>query len=157
ACFAVACLSVAGNVCVYRRERVTTGERMTMRTRFVWVGLAVVAMSAGAAPRAQQNPFLGRRNITGTRADSSVIYWLEVKDEGGKLTGRFLNRGGSPVPLETVTVENGQLVFKMHAAANAKQPPPEFRATMQGDKLVGKTVPASGRTIEWVGMRPPKW
>jgi hypothetical protein len=122
--------------------------------------MLTVALAWAAAPSAQQNPFLGRWNITGTGADSNVVYWLEVKDEGGKLSGMFLNRGGSPVALAVVKIENGELVFQMPVGRN-NQPVAEHRARVQGDKLAGKTTPpstaANARVVEWVGVRPPKW
>lgn len=138
---------------------------MTIRTRLISATLALAAVWLIAPASAQQrpgpdrtlsaNPFLGRWNLTGTGPDSGNIYWLELKDEGGKLTGMFLNRGGSPVPLAVVKVESGELVFAMAPGRN-NTPAPEHHAKMQGDKLVGK-VTANNRTIEWIGVRPPKW
>lgn len=111
-----------------------------------------------AAPHAQSksNPFLGAWNITGQGPDSAIVYWLELKEEGGKLSSLFLNRGGHPVPLAEVKVENGELIFKTGATA------PEMRAKIEGGKLVGHhTQPgrggAAGREISWIGVRPPMW
>ncbi len=129
---------------------------MTLCTRFSTLGLIALAL-AWVAPVAiaQQNPFVGRWNLTGTGTDANLVYWLEVKDEGGTLSGRFLNRGGSPVPLGVVKVENGELVFQMSPGRN-NQPAPEFRARVQDGKLVGKGQ-VSNRPFDWVGVRPPKW
>jgi hypothetical protein len=112
-----------------------------------------------AAP--QNQGFVGRWNLTGTGADADHVYWLEVTDSGGKLSGRFLNRGGSPVDLASVKVENGTLIFQLPPGQD-KTPGTEFRATLKGDKLVGShTQPGQRdqkpRTINWVGVRPPKW
>jgi hypothetical protein len=103
---------------------------------------------------AQQNPFLGRWNLTGTGPNASNVYWLEIKEEGGQLTGMFLNRGGSPVKLQTVKVDNGELIFQM--APTQRGASPEYHARMQGDKLVG-SVKNADQTVEFVGVRPPKW
>jgi hypothetical protein len=78
-----------------------------------------------------------------------------VKESGGQLSGMFLNRGGSPVPLAKVAVENGGLVFQLPAGRD-NRPGTEFRAKLQGDKLVG-SHPEGTRTVNWVGVRPPKW
>src|SRR5438552_12180681 len=102
-----------------------------MTIRMLSATLALAAVWPIATASAQQNPFLGRWNLTGTGPDSGNIYWLEVTDDGGKLTGKFLNRGGSPVPLSVVKVENGELVFQMAPGRN-NRPAPEFRAQMQG-------------------------
>src|SRR5688500_8454294 len=72
---------------------------------------------------ADQKAFLGRWNLTST-GDNPGSYWLEVKDEGGKLTAKFLNRGGHPTAADNVRVEGDELIFT-HGAANAPQA--EFR------------------------------
>jgi hypothetical protein len=115
---------------------------------------AIVLAGAVAAASAQQNPFLGRWNITGTGANSANVYWLEIKDDGGQLTGMFLNRGGSPVKLASVKVESGELVFQTTPSANGSTT--EGRARAQGDQLAG-TIKTGQRTVEFSGVRPPKW
>ena len=119
---------------------------------FVIVGLALASLVAAVS--AQQNPFLGRWNLTGTGENSSNVYWLEIKEEGGQLTGMFLNRGGHPLKLGSVKVENGELIFQ--TAPPARGTAPEFHARLQGEKLAG-SVKTGERTIEFVGVRPPKW
>jgi hypothetical protein len=99
--------------------------------------------------------FLGRWNMTGTGKDTNRVYWLEVSEKGGQLSGMFLNRTSSPLQLASVKVEDGSLVFQLPVGSN-KQPGAEFRAKVEGDKLVGTTM-AEDRTINWVGVRPPKW
>ena len=64
--------------------------------------LALAAMAMAALPAgAQTNPFAGAWNIT-PEAPGSGVYWLEVKDDGGKPAVMFLNRGGSPVAAQDV-------------------------------------------------------
>ena len=68
---------------------------------FTMMALVAALASAAAAPSgAQSNPFIGDWNITGDPPNEAYIYWLEVKDDGGTPTALFLNRGGSPVPVE---------------------------------------------------------
>jgi hypothetical protein len=117
--------------------------------------LAVGAIAMIASTSAQQNPYLGRWNLTPVGPESTGVYWLEIKEEGGQLTGMFLNRGGHPLKLATVKVENGELFFQ--GAPNAQGTPgAEHRARVNGDKLTG-TIKTPARTIEFVGARPPKW
>jgi 3-keto-disaccharide hydrolase len=99
--------------------------------------------------------FLGRWNMTGTGQDANRVYWLEVSEKAGQLSGMFLNRSSSPLQLASVKVDNGSLVFQLPAGQN-NQPGAEFRAKLEGEKLMGTTT-ADGRTIHWVGVRPPKW
>jgi hypothetical protein len=112
--------------------------------------VAVTITSMAADPRG----FLGRWNLTGTGENSNYIYWLEVQEQGGQLSGRFLNRGGSPEALPSIKTEGDELVWQVASGQN--RPPTEFRAKLEGDKLKG-SVKANDRTIDFVGVRPPKW
>jgi len=113
---------------------------------------------------AQPSPFLGSWNLTGTGDDASFVYWLKVEQGPASLTGRFLNRTGSPVSLGVVKVESGELVFQMGRPDNLTGP--EFRATFQNGRLVGRHIqrqggrggaPATERTVNWVGVPTPAW
>jgi hypothetical protein len=118
--------------------------------------IAALALACAAATTfAQQNPFLGRWNLTGTGENSTYVYWLEIKQDGGQLTGMFLNRGGHPLKLASVKVENGELIFQQDPPARGGAAP-EYHARLQGDKLTG-SVKLGDRTVEFVGVHPPKW
>jgi hypothetical protein len=107
-----------------------------------------------AALGAQQNQYLGRWNVQGTGENSNYVYWLEVKEDGGKLSGMFLNRGGHPLPLPVIKVENGELVFQPDGGQRG--PGPEFHLRAQGDTLTG-SVKLGERVVNLAGTRPPKW
>ncbi len=124
-----------------------------MTIRHVVIALVSTALAVASAI-AQQNPYLGRWNITGTGENSGYVYWLEVKDDGGKLSGMLLNRGGHPLPLPVIKVENGELIFQPDGGRSG--PGPEFHMRAQGDKLTG-SVKLGERTVELAGARPPKW
>jgi hypothetical protein len=115
----------------------------------------MILVTAFASAGAQSQGFLGRWNLTGTGEDANRVYWLEVSEQGGQLSGMFLNRGGNPVKLASVAIQGKELVWQM-APGNNNQPGPEFRATLDGAKLVG-TTKAADRTVNFVGVRPPKW
>jgi hypothetical protein len=123
-----------------------------IKRSFVTVALALACGIAGAS--AQQNPYLGRWNITPTGDNPTGVYWLEVKQDGGKLSGMLLNRGGHPLPLPVIKVENGELIFQPDGGQRG--PGPEFHLRAQGDKLTGN-VKLADRTVELAGARPPKW
>ncbi|HYN09415.1 MAG TPA: DUF1080 domain-containing protein [Vicinamibacterales bacterium] len=134
----------------------------------VFSSLALI-LAAAVLPSAarQQNPYLGAWNLTGTGQDAGNVYWLEIKDTGGTLSGMFLNRGGSPAPLAVVKIENGDLVFQ--GGQPTRPTGPEYRAKFEGGNLIGShTVsqraqgadpasPPTQRTVNWVGVRPPAW
>jgi hypothetical protein len=133
----------------------------------VLVGVLVGAGSASIA--GQSNPFLGKWNLAGTGDNSSYVYWLHIKEEGGQLTGLFLNRSGNPTRLAVVKVENGELIFQGGGSRGPSGP--EYRAKLEGGKLVGfhllpqgrggnadpSQPPPAPRRIDWIGTRPPNW
>lgn len=117
--------------------------------------VGALAIAGSIAVRAQQNPFLGQWNLIGTGDNAGAVYWLEVKEEGGKLTGTFLNRTSSPFPLVQIRVENGELIFNPRSG-KPDVPGPEFRAKVDGGKLTGSVqMPNGVRTF--YGVRPHKW
>ena len=118
--------------------------------------LAVTAaVVAGAVTvGADAKDFVGRWNLSGTGADSGAVYWLEVKEEGGQLSGMFLNRGGSPVKLASIEAKGDELVFT--TAAPEGRTGQTFRAKRKGDGLEGSTT-AGEKTIAFTGARPPRW
>ena len=113
---------------------------------------AVLAVAAAATARADQKDFLGRWNLTGTGPDSTAVYWLEVKEEGGQLSGMFLNRGGSPVKLASIAVTGDELTFT--TAAPEGRAGQTFRAKRKGAGLEGSTT-AGDRTV-CAGHEPQK-
>jgi hypothetical protein len=121
-----------------------------------WYTLAFVALVAlAAAPAsAQTNPFLGAWNLTGDAPNDSNVYWLEVKDEGGKLSALFLNRGGSPVPVENVKIANGELTFTIPSRAETK---PTVSLREDGGKLTGMVGALDKGGVKVTGVRPPQW
>lgn len=133
-----------------------------MRTLLSVALLAVALLTPTVS--AQSNPFLGAWNMTGTGEDTAFVYWLKVEQGPDGLTGRFLNRTGSPVNLGVVKIEGDELVFQMGRpdALNG----PEFRARIEGGRLVGRHTLRTGgrggaapteRIVNWVGVRPPTW
>jgi hypothetical protein len=128
---------------------------MSAMQRLALALTAALAVAAVFTARADDKAFLGRWNLTGTGADSNAVYWLEVKDEGGQLSGMFLNRGGSPVKLASVKAEGEELVFT--TAAPEGKTGQTFRAKRKGDGLEGSTATADGKTIAFTGARPPTW
>jgi hypothetical protein len=120
------------------------------------LALAVQAPSANA-------PFLGKWNITGTGDNSAVVYWLEVKEEGGAVKGRFLNRWSSPYDLPNITIDEGELKFWNAPREGQMAPSQVWEAKVVDGRLEGTTinipreVTGAPSIINWVGVRPPVW
>ena len=110
------------------------------------IGIAALALSGPA--RAQSNPFTGAWNIT-PEAPGTGVYWLEVKDEGGKPAVVFLNRGGSPVPAADAKISGDELTF-MVGGTSQNRPTVTLRAA--GNKLTGTVG-----QVKVAGERPPTW
>jgi len=104
---------------------------------------------------AQENPFLGKWDIAGVGQHSNYVYWLEVKEEDGKLTGSFLNRSGSVLPLAEIRIEGDELVFSP-ALPRAGMAKPVHRAKVEEGRLLGM-MNAGDDEVAWIGMRPPRW
>ena len=115
---------------------------------------AALAVTASTITMADHQAFLGRWNLTGTGPDGNAVYWLELAVENGQLTGRFLNRGGSPVKLAAAEVKDDELVFTTTAPEGRTGQ--TFRARRKGDGLEGSTI-SGERTIAFTGARPPAW
>ncbi len=132
-----------------------------MKSRFqraCWP-LAAVALCVSAAA-SQQNPYLGRWNLTGIGSSAGWVGWLEVTREGDQLGGLFLNRGGAPAKLASAAVENGELVFQ--GAARRGGAGPQGRGRMQAGQLVltvtsPATANAPERVVSVTGVRPPEF
>jgi len=114
----------------------------------------LIALLATTSATAQDNPFLGKWNITGEGQYSAFVFWLEVKIEDGKLAGKFLNRGGSVLPLPEIAIEDGELVFSPQSPAN--RPKPVHRARVSEGRLLGR-LSVGEMDVPWVGVRPPAW
>lgn len=106
-------------------------------------------------PAAVRQDFTGRWNFTGTGEHADRVYWLEIAENDGQLSGMFLNRTGSPVPLETVQVEDGRLLFRMRGGRRG--PAPLQVAERDGERLVGIFTDPRGTQVQVVGVRAPVW
>jgi hypothetical protein len=159
--------------------------RKTILFSALLVAAATVTAGVGALS-AQDNPFLGRWNITGTGPDSGKVYFLEVRQEGDSLAGLFLDRGGHATPVSWIKVANGELQWQ-HGGGGETLPKPAcgplYRARIEGGKLIGqhetpgtpcpprggaaaaaKAAPKAPprpapapQTVHWVGVRQPVW
>jgi hypothetical protein len=126
-----------------------------MRT-FVLVSVMLVALVGGASARAQNNPFLGRWDITATTAKETYPLWLEVREESGLVVGFFQERTGSVRKLPEIAREGDELVFSTGAPSREGAPKPVHRARIEKGKLVGMLTRGDVK-VPWVGVRPPKW
>jgi hypothetical protein len=74
--------------------------------------------------------------------------WLGIGQENGKLTGQFVGRLGSSLPVSKITIENGVLTF-----TDSKNM--VFEGKLIGDVLSGTTAGTDGTPWVWTGRRMP--
>src|SRR5712692_5908734 len=123
-----------------------------MRQRHSCVTLLLALLSITMS--ADQKAILGRWNLSGTPPNSDRVYWLDVKEENGKLSAMFLNRGGSPVRIDDARMEGDELVLQMQGRAN--NPGPTIRLKADGVHATG-TITSGTSTVNVTGLRPPRW
>jgi hypothetical protein len=103
--------------------------------------VVVGVLLAASALSAQQNPYVGRWNITGTGPDTDKIYFLEVKQNGDHLEGLFLDRSAHATPVSWIRVENGELRWQYGGGGETLPKPacgPLYRARLENGKLIGQ-------------------
>ncbi len=130
-----------------------------MRPKNIVTLLLFSLVCFGVNAMAQENPFLGKWDITGVGPHADYVYWLEVKEEDGKLTGSFLNRSGSVLPLAEIKIAGDELVF-LPTMPRAGMPQPVHRAKVEEGRLLGMMTVGEGESaqnVAWIGERPPKW
>ena len=112
-----------------------------MRRQILTLVIIVLVVMVAKA-NAQTNPFLGKWDITVQAANGEYPCWLEVKDEGGKLAGWFLNRSGSVLKLPEISIQNDVLEFSPARGPNA--PKVVHRATVSEGRLLGSAAAGAG-------------
>ena len=123
----------------------------------IWIVVAACPFGVPASPAAN-DAFPGRWDITatGSRAGLPRFCWLELKRDGGTLTGRFNSGGGAVFDLPQVGIENGELRFQYPRGNPPNQSQQVWRATMKNARLEG-TALVNGETLSWNGVRGPVW
>src|ERR1700741_4148509 len=101
--------------------------------------VVTVLVAAYVVVAAQQNPFVGRWNLTGTGSDNHLIYFLEVKQVGDHLEGMFLDRVAHAQPIPMIKVENGELTWQFGPGDTLPKPAcgPVYHARIENGKLIG--------------------
>lgn len=100
----------------------------------------------------------GRWNLTEQAGSRSFASWLELRREGGEWTGKYLHRGGHPLPAKVV-VEGDQVTVTVVPEPGAPVRPdaryPTLTGRLQGDVLQGTGLDGRGAPFDWKGVRAP--
>jgi hypothetical protein len=136
-----------------------------MRRVILGIAFVLVGSLAQAQGDAGAKPFLGRWDLTLKSADHEYPSWLELSEDGGKLTARMVGRWGNARPLPKVQISGGSLTFVSPKDEEGSKADLVFHGALTEGKLSGTVNAPDGGTWQWVGeraptlyrMRPPRW
>jgi hypothetical protein len=136
-----------------------------MRKIGIWVALAVlVGMAPGWGKAEDAKAYLGRWDLTLKAAGKEYPSWLELKEEGGKLSAVMVGRWGNARPLPSVELKDGSLTFVSPKEEEGSDHDLVFTGTYRIEyagkaptrELVGTLIGPDGKTWQWTGVRAPK-
>jgi len=112
--------------------------------------------SSGSNSNAEEQPIIGRWDLTVQMKDQSVPSWLEVKLSGIKtLVGYFVADAGSARPISKVNVVDGKITFSIPPQWDNSDNDMVFEGTIENDKLKGVITSSAGVKNTFVGERAP--
>lgn len=119
------------------------------------LGLAIVLISV---PAAAASDIEGRWNLTEKLESRTAASWLEVRKEGAGWVGKYLHRGGHPLPAK-VEVNGDALKVTIVPEPGATVRPdakfPTLTGRLAGNSLQGTGTDGRGASFEWTGVRAP--
>ena len=125
--------------------------------------IALTLLALSSAAQSDVTPFLGKWNMTGTGDNTAVVYWLEVKQEGGVAEGPLPESLLEPLrPADdqsrerrTGVRERARRKARRHRRPGAAR---SRTAAWSGTTTTARRDPAQPpQVINWVGVRPPTW
>ena len=116
--------------------------------------LLLLASISSVPALSQNNPFIGRWDITVSSANGSYPDWMEVTDKNGKLDARVQPRGGSVHPVASAKMEGSHLVMVVSPGTN-RGPEVVWDLTAEGKRLSG-TQKRGDSTAQLACVRAPE-
>jgi hypothetical protein len=100
-------------------------------------------------------PFLGRWDLTLKAPSREYPSWLEITEEGGQLKARMVSRWGHARPLPKIEILNEQITFVSPKEEEERKDDMVFEGKLSGKTLVGTTTGPDGTPWQWTGERAP--
>ncbi len=119
------------------------------------LAIAIAFLLCTAACYAQNQPFLGRWDLTLKASGNEYPSWIEISEDGGQLKALMVGRWGSARPLPKIQIENGVLTFVSPKEEEGSDHDLVFQGKLVGTSLTGTTIGPDGTTWQWVGERAP--
>jgi hypothetical protein len=118
-------------------------------------------LSLGGPQRAQQGggarpQGAGGRGRPGGGRPGMPQMMLNLREEGGKVSGDFIGFGGKATPIQDATLKDGELTFKVPQEMGPNKVTIEFVGKLAGDKLQGTAkipLPQGTRSLGFQGER----
>jgi hypothetical protein len=122
--------------------------------------ISVFALMVLAPPRmahrAPDTSLVGRWDLTVTAGPRTFPSWLEVTLSGNRvLVGRFVGQVGSARPIARIEFATGSFHFTLPPQWDGGNNDLQFEGHVDGDRIAGSMVDASGRNFPFTAVRAP--
>ncbi len=127
--------------------------------KFRFQSLLIILILSSAAVMAQEtksNPIIGRWDLTMTMDGEEKPSWLEIRQSGKSLVGRFVFAFGSARPVSEIKMDGELFSFSIPPQYEPGEDDMAFEGTLAGDMLKGSMKYTDGKNYNWVGTRAPK-
>lgn len=95
------------------------------------------------------DPLVGRWDMTIHRRDIVRTSWLEVEKKDGKYMGLFLDEGGSPGKIGEVKLEDSTVKWEWHNEEKNHL----FTGVLEGDTMKGVRIDQENNKVKWTGKK----
>ena len=126
------------------------------------VFLCLGGLLACATPQGEQgmnqpkgDDFLGQWDVTVQGKDGAYPSWFEITRADGQLHGRFVGRGGSARPIQTMEVNGNRLTFSLPIQYESNPEDLKFEGRLADGRIEGTTNAEDGSTLTWTAVPAP--
>lgn len=99
--------------------------------------------------------FLGRWDLTLKAPDREYPSWIEIQQENGQLSARFVGRWGNARPLPKIEIGGTHITFVSPKEEEERKDDMVFEGTLNGKMISGTTKGQDGTPWTWTGVRAP--
>jgi hypothetical protein len=125
---------------------------------FVCLVIAAMCWAVPVVARAQASDakaFLGRWDLTLKAPGHEYPSWIEISENGGKLSALFTSRWGNARPLPRIDVSGTKITFVSPKEEEDRKDDMVFEGAIAGKTLSGTTTGQDGTPWTWTGVRAP--
>jgi hypothetical protein len=127
----------------------------TLTIRILFITAFVTLLSSLVFSQSIPKEYLGRWDLTLKAPDHEYPSWLELTENGGKLSAQYVGRWGNARRLPKAEFANGELTFVSPKEEEGSQTDLVFKGKLAGDTLSGTLNGPDGKPWTWTGKRAP--